>query len=324
MQFKDAAYRLTLLYVLILFILSLSYSIWLYNTAGNEISWVVAQVDGSGVGAGVSNVSDSFNTVHNSKDRVLLGLVFFNLFILGAGTLVSYALARFTLKPIQKSYEAQANFAMHASHELRTPLTALKAELQLAKRAPHTSKEMQQTIQSSLAEVDRLSKLTERLLRLASPAPGGYEKQPSSLLTAIAVAEKAVSASISQKEIQVRQPNTDTRLAIAADDLSEVLTIVLHNAAKYSPKRSQITIAYNSHDTLCEVRISDNGPGISPQDLPYIFDPFYRAPTAKGHAGSGLGLAIAKNILTHSGASISAVSANGTTIILQIPTAASV
>ena len=322
--FEDATYRLTLLYVLLLFILSLSYSIWLYGVAGGEISWVVSQVDSGGAGSGISTIPDTFNTVYASKERVLQSLVFFNLFVLGAGTLISYALAKFTLKPIQKSYEAQANFAMHASHELRTPLTALKAELQLAKRDGGISKAMRQTVQSSLAEVERLNQLTQRLLRLAVPRDHDPKRQNSSLLAAIAVAKKAVSAIIRAKDIQIIQPGHDVQLAIDVDDLSEVLTIILHNAVKYSPAKSEVTITYKQARKLCEVHISDNGPGISAHDLPHIFDSFYRASAVKKHGGSGLGLAIAKNILAHSGSSISATSTNGTTLILHIPTITSV
>ena len=321
--FKSATYRLTLLYVLLLFILSLSYSVWLYNAAGNEISWVVSQ-GSSGVSSGVSTVYDDFTIINTSKERVLQGLVFFNLFVLGAGTLVSYALAKFTLRPIHKSYEAQANFAMHASHELRTPLTALKAELQLARRSTHTSKEIQQTIKSSLTEVDRLAQLTERLLRLARPTARPTKKQSASLLEAVALAKKTLSSILDKKGIQLLRPSKDALLSIASDDLSEVLTIVLHNAAKYSPKKSTITISCHPHGKLYEVHISDDGPGINPEDLPYIFDSFYRAPAAKKQTGSGLGLAIAKNILAHSGSSIDAMSSNGATIILRIPAATSV
>ncbi len=321
--FRNATYRLTLLYVLLLFILSISYSFWLYNAAGNEISWAVSRVDGNGVGSGISTVPDNFGTVLASKERVLQGLVFFNLFVLGAGTLASYALAKFTLRPIQKSYEAQANFAMHASHELRTPLTALKAELQLAKRDKHISKAMRQAIQSSLIEVERLNKLTGRLLRLAGPATFDVKDQRASLLEALTVAKKTLSTVISEKNIQIKPPEHDVLLAVDADDLHEVLTIILHNAAKYSPEKSKVEITYKKRGKECEVRIRDSGPGISSQDLPYIFDSFYRAPAAKGYTGSGLGLAIAKNILAHSGATISAVSSNGTTIILQIPLATS-
>lgn len=324
MFFRNATYRLTLLYVLLLFILSISYSFWLYNAAGSEISWAVSRVDGNGVGSGVSTMPDSLGTVHASKERVLQGLVFFNLFVLGAGTLVSYALAKFTLRPIQKSYEAQANFAMHASHELRTPLTALKAELQLAKRDSHISKAMHQAIQSSLIEVERLNKLTERLLRLAGPTTSASKEQSSSLLEAMMVAEKALSTAISEREVRITPPEHDVNLSISTDDLSEVLTIILHNAAKYCPKKSEVVITHKKHGNMCEVRLSDDGPGINAQDLPHVFDSFYRAPTAKNHVGSGLGLAIAKNILAYSGSTISATSSNGTTIILQIPLAASV
>src|SRR5687767_5946081 len=95
--FNDATHRLTLLYVLLLLLLSLSYSIWLYSAAGNEISWAVSQSHIDDIASGVGNVSDNPNAVYDSKGRLLQSLIFFNLFILGAGTLVSYALAKFTL-----------------------------------------------------------------------------------------------------------------------------------------------------------------------------------------------------------------------------------
>lgn len=316
--FNSAATRLTYVYVAILMTLSLAASIWLYSVAGNEVSWVALQTEAvaSHPTAGV---------VQSSKDRTLQSLIFFNLFTLGAGTLVSYALARRTLKPIQKSYEIQANFATDASHELRTPLTALKAELQVAKKSGLRSKKAMNTmIDSSLAEVSRLQQLTERLLQLAEPSTHSGSQTRANLLEALAAARKTLRPMIAERQLSITVPSQDAQLAIYKSDLTEVLVIILESAGKYSPPKGTVCITCRPRGKMYEIRIHDSGPGIPAKHISHIFERFYRGENPGRQSGFGLGLAVAKNIVTAAKGTISAESNQGTTMVVCIPKATSV
>ncbi len=316
--FSSATTRLTYIYVAILMTLSLVASIWLYSVAGSEVSWVALQTEA------VAR-QPTAGVVQSSKDRTLQSLIFFNLFTLGAGTLVSYALARRTLKPIQKSYEIQANFATDASHELRTPLTALKAELQVAKKSGLRSKTAINTmIDSSLAEVSRLQLLTERLLQLAEPAMHSSSQAKTSLLEALTAARKTHRPIIADRQLSIIVPLQDTQLAIYKSDLTEVLVIILENAGKYSPPKGAVRITCQPRGKIYEIRVQDSGPGIPAKDIPHIFERFYRGDNPGRQSGFGLGLAVAKNIVTAAKGTISAESDQGTTIIVRIPKATSV
>ncbi|HET6747275.1 MAG TPA: HAMP domain-containing sensor histidine kinase [Candidatus Saccharimonadales bacterium] len=296
--------------------LSLTASVWLYSVAGNEVTWVASQSVSVGPAVGV---------VQNSKDRTLQSLVFFNLFTLGAGTLTSYALARRTLKPIQKSYEAQAHFATDASHELRTPLTALKAELQVARKSDLRSKKaMNAMIDSSLAEVDRLQRLTERLLQLAEPVTRPKPQTEASLQEALTAAQKVLQPGILSRKLHIVVPAQDARLAIHTSDLTEILLIILDNACKYSPPKSTVQITCQPKGKVYELDIQDGGPGILAKDIPHIFERFYRGSSSGRQSGFGLGLAVAKNIVNAAGGTIDAKSDRGTTITVRLPRATSV
>lgn len=316
-HFDRSTIRLTYLYVAILMMLSLIASVWLYSVAGSEVTWVASQ--------SVSVEQPAAVAIQSSKDRTLHSLIFFNLFVLGAGTLTSYALARRTLRPIQKNYEAQAHFATDASHELRTPLTALKAELQIARKSGLSSKKaIRSVIDCSLAEVDRLQQLTERLLQLAEPTTRLKPQTEASLQDALTAAQKVLQPGIAGRGLHITVPTQDVRLTIHAGDLTEVLVIILDNACKYSPPKSTVRITCQARGKMYELRIQDSGPGIPAKDIPYIFERFYRGASSGRQSGFGLGLAVAKNIVAAAGGTINATSGQGTTIIIRLPKAASV
>lgn len=298
--------------------LSLGVSVWLYTVTNSEVRQVALQSQA------VVNKPIT-EAIQLSRDRTLQNLVFFNLFTFGAGTLISYGLARRTLRPIQKSYEIQANFATDASHELRTPLTALKAELQLAKKSGfHSRKAMNAMIDSSLAEVNRLQQLTERLLHLAEPSVRPGSREGASLLEALATTTKTLQPVISSHELQIIAPPQDAQLAMHKDDLAEVLAIILDNAGKYSPPKSTVHITCQSQGKMYEVRIQDSGPGIAAKDISHIFERFYRGDGHNRQSGFGLGLAVAKNIVTAANGTIHAENHQGTTIVMRLPKATSV
>jgi len=295
-HFKAATIKLTLLYVALLMGLSLIFSVWLYNAANREltIAWSAE------ITTGVETFED--NLLQAGSQRLFGDLAYFNLVVFGAGTLLSYLLARRTLQPIERNYQLQEEFASNASHQLRTPLTILRGELQLLLRGKEKSPaHYQAAIASSLEEVDRLIALSTRLLRLsAGPVP---------------VVEKSNVKDIAQKTLAHLRPFTDKKgliikqhlrdavVPMAEADLMEVLSIILDNAIKYSLPKSDIelNVKVQSHQVM--ISITNQGPAITSSDLPHIFERFYRSAQAHGE-GYGLGLALAQKLVTEAGGTI--------------------
>lgn len=175
-MFASATLKLTSWYLLILMSISLLFSILLYQTSMNELitrfdSFAV-QLEDSMTNFSPDDIAH-FNEfrdfqIKKSQTNLFIALFYTNLAILLAAGLASYFLARKTLQPIEKSHEAQSRFTSDASHELRTPLAVIKSELEVALRDPKLSKiDMRELLESNLEEVDRLTELSNMLLRLS-------------------------------------------------------------------------------------------------------------------------------------------------------------
>ena len=317
-SFREATFKLTLVYVAMFMALSLGCSIWLYNVAAREVQTILSGSDKTSEvsiveDSSISTAQDPRVSVHLSNERIIRDLIFFNLSVFGFGTLLSYILAYRTLLPIQKNYQLQEEFASNASHELRTPLTALKAELQLVNRDTHVSKEpYHAAITSSLQEVDRLINLTSRLLQLTTPQTFRSVDHASALL-ATRKASQVLQVKIDAKKLSVIHPSHDYSVAIHLHDLVEIVTIILDNAIKFSPKYGTITISAVQKQHAVDILITDKGPGIASTDLPHIFERFYQSSKRPAQRGYGLGLAIAQKLTIEAGGKISVMSQPGKT-----------
>lgn len=303
-EFQNALLKLTFLYVLILMTLAFICSIWLLNVAGREIRTTLDQAAHDVVVfTGAEAIGEA------SEERLLQSIIFFNIFVFGAGTLASYGLAKRTLRTIEQNNRIQQEFVADASHELRTPLTALKTELQLAQRQAKTltPSEYSAILGSALEEVMRLSTLSERLLQLAS-ARSEPIKTTSSLKAALSAARKQLHGPIVAKKLKITAPPKDIGLQIARSDLVEVLVILLDNAIRYSPKGGVVSVTHRVQGEEAIITVQDQGPGISPSDLPYVFDRFYRGKPSKNNrkSGHGIGLSVARKLILVAKGKISA------------------
>lgn len=305
-RFETATTKLTVLYVSLLMTLSFVFSVWLFSTASRELT-IAWSTESSG---GVVTVNDDDRIVASSQ-RLLRDLIYFNLVVFGAGTLLSYVLARLTLQPIQQNYQLQEEFASNASHQLRTPLTILKGELQLISQDKNaTRSEYQAVIATSREEVDRLITLSERLLRLSSGPTVSTDK--SYVTQTIQKTIAHLRPLIDQKKIATKLDIEKVSVPINATDLAEILSIILDNAIKYSPIGGVIELRARVQNQQAIISTRDQGPGIAPQDIPHIFERFYRSKQASDN-GYGLGLALAQKLATEAGGSITAESKPGCT-----------
>lgn len=231
------------------------------------------------------------------------------------------------LAGLEQAFEVQKSFLSHASHELRTPLTTLTGTLETALEYDTTLPEARQSIAQSLEAARRLSALTNGLLNLAKVDGALPAFVPVRLDECVNEALALVRGRYPGREWRLAFGTlpTDTKadlfmLAGNADLLTTALLNLLDNAGKYSagPVRTEIT--YAASNRLC-VRITDTGPGLSPEELHHIYEPLYRAAGAIGRPGYGLGLPLTRRIvLRHGGRlEITSVPGQGTTATVLLP-----
>lgn len=333
-MFENATAKLTLLYLAIIMVISLFFSFNLYQLSVDELAWGYqrqnALIRGLPAFRPLFDQEDLAGNqvlvLKEGQERILLRLFYVNLFILFAGGVLSYVLARKTLQPIERSHEAQSRFAADASHELRTPLTAMQTEIEVALRDPKLSaSDARDLLQSNLEELAKLTKLSDGLLRLTRLDSESLPKSSVKVSSILKAAEQQVQAHINAKTQKVTIESAKS-LVVFGDKASlvELVAILLENASKYSPAKSEITITTSREGQYTLIAVHDNGVGISQKDIAHVFDRFYRADTARTKVdtdGYGLGLSIAKTITDlHRGfISVSSTEGKGSTFTVKIP-----
>jgi signal transduction histidine kinase len=263
-----------------------------------------------------------------AKKRLLLILTLVNLSIFGAAALAGYFLAGRTLRPIAEMVEEQKRFVTNASHELRTPLTSLKAEIEVNLRDRNLDLAgARQLLTSNLEEVNKLRVLADELIKLAQyqkSEKNGWRVENVSLAAVSAEAVRKVVGLAKSKDIRLVNKMSSGLVVGDRQALTELLVIFLDNAVKYSPAKTTVTLSAAKKGDQVFVRVTDQGLGISQADWPHLFDRFYRADKsrAKGAApGYGLGLAIAKQIVEkhHGSLKVQSQPRQGTTFTVGLP-----
>ena len=259
------------------------------------------------------------------------------LMIIMAGTIggffviiwAGHYLAQRSLVPIKTSWEKQQQFVTDASHELRTPIAVIKTNTELLLHHPdHTIEEESIRIAGILKESTRMGKLVATLLTLARADSNQIEMDfcgviLSDLLHDITAQIQPIAA---MKGVQIAA-DIDPQIEVTGDKerLHQLFVILLDNAVKYTPAKGKITITGHGHQGSVHISVEDTGIGISKEDLPFIFERFYRGDKVRSRddGGSGLGLAIAQWIVEKHGGEIYAdsVKGEGTQFHLQLPLA---
>lgn len=213
-----------------------------------------------------------------------------------------------TLQRLESSFSELKRFTADASHELRTPLTALRTVGELGLREPNNSSGLCETISSMLEEAERLSDLIESLLALArmDSSKVSVTREPIRIGELVADVGDSLSVLAAEKQ-QIIEVTGDDSVIVFGDRLllRQALVNIVHNAVRYSPPQTKITIRITCRDVLKVIEVADQGPGIAPEHHGKIFDRFYRVDKARAREGGhGLGLAIAKWSIEHQGGRI--------------------
>lgn len=197
-------------------------------------------------------------------------------------------------------------FVSNVSHELRTPLTSVKSYLEALNEGALTEPVAPDFIKVSLDETNRMMRMVTDLLHLSriDNATSHLDVELINFTAFITFIlnrfDKMKSQDEEKKYELVRDyPITSVWIEIDTDKMTQVIDNILNNAIKYSPDGGKITVSMKTTDDQMILSVSDQGLGIPKQDLPKIFDRFYRVDRARSRAqgGTGLGLAIAKEII---------------------------
>jgi two-component system, OmpR family, sensor kinase len=232
-----------------------------------------------------------------------------------------------TLARLEETLDRQRRFVADASHELRTPLTSIHSYAQMlevwALRDPHIGPE---SVAAIKRESERMMGLVENLLELARGDEGMKLHLKDNNLTEV-VEEAAVSAcaAVNGKVLVERlTPEQEVQRVSAVFDrerLRQAISILLDNAVKYTPEGGRVTMRIVEEDGSVGVEVSDTGIGIPEDQIPHVFERFYRAEEARSTEGLGLGLSIARQIAEDHKGSIEVRSklGEGSTFIIRIP-----
>jgi signal transduction histidine kinase len=259
-----------------------------------------------------------------ARQDLLVDLVYFNIFVIIAGTVLSYGMAKRTIRPIEKALEAQTRFTADASHELRTPLSVMQTGIETFRRNPAATKsEAVELLDSNLEEVAKLRGLSEALLKLARSDSQPLVLKSVNLSTIASAAISRVNSQAKLKKITVINDVSNVKALGDDSNLIELTVILLDNAIKYSSPHTAVTVTSRKLGKTVELSVSDRGRGIPAKDLPHVFERFYRADTSRSNTnveGHGLGLSIAREIVNAHQATIRVNSSpgKGTTFVVEL------
>lgn len=242
--------------------------------------------------------------------------------------LISIVFSRWALKPVEASWQAQKNFVADASHELKTPLTVILANNSILQKHGSSSVASQsQWIESTEHEAKRMQGLVNDMLTLArldEGVPGTQAHETVDLSTVVEGCLLQFESLAWEKNIQITD-RVDENVITKGDhkQLARLVNTLLENACKYAGEGGQVAVKLSRTGTQACLSVTNSGTTIPEEDLPHVFDRFYRADKARTHseaAGHGLGLSIAGKIVQAHEGSIGVASTDGqTTFLVKLP-----
>ena len=219
---------------------------------------------------------------------------------------------------LRRSDQVRKDFTANVSHELRTPLAAIKAFAEtLHEGAAEDPEHRAEFIQEIESNADRMTRLVDDLLTLSTLDSKARSRALESvdLMRVAAEVTATLKPLASRKELGLRLEPFHDIPPVRGDrgQLKQVLTNLLDNAVKYTPEKGLVRVSASCAESRVTVSVQDTGPGIPAEDLPRIFERFYRVDKARSRelGGTGLGLAIVKHIVEAHGGSVAVESRPG-------------
>lgn len=257
--------------------------------------------------------------------RVALALLVADVVVVAVAAIAAWALAGRTLKPIRDVHARQRRFVADASHEMRTPLAAIRSSAEGALATATTPDEWRRALEVNAAAAQRLTRITNDLLLLARSDDAANARRDRIDLSVV-VAETVEAFAAAHPDLPRAGLSLAPDLTVWADpsEIGRIVENLLDNAIRYGggPSGAPARISTRSVDREAVVEVRDDGPGIAPDDLGRIFEPFHRVHAESGEPdGNGLGLAIARSLAQRNGGGLAAASrpGSGATFLLSLP-----
>ncbi|HEY5234238.1 MAG TPA: ATP-binding protein [Verrucomicrobiae bacterium] len=228
-----------------------------------------------------------------------------------------------TFARLESAFAQQKQFASDAAHELRTPVSVMLTQAQTALNRERTAPEYRETVETCQRAAQRMRKLIESLLALARLDAGQevLKRLPFDFSKAVSDCVEQLKPIAEERGVKIISELSPLEITGDSERLAQVVTNLLTNAIQYNLPDGEVRVKLESQNGLAVLTVSDTGAGISAEDLPRVFERFYRADKSRSTGGNGLGLAIAKAIVEAHGGMIEVASEEnaGTTFRVRLP-----
>ena len=226
---------------------------------------------------------------------------------------LSYFLASVAIKPVKETWEGQKRFIADASHDMKTPLTVILANTDIIK-SQSGSGEWEKWLDSTRSEAERMRRLVDSMLELSSTEVSD-ERIVLSEISLSEISERTVlqmEAVAFEKSVLI-ESNIKKNVIIKGneDRLTRLLHILIDNGIKYAKGGSVLRVSLAKGKRFARLSVTNEGSYVNEDDLPRLFERFYRGDKARSGGGFGLGLSIAKNLTESMGGSITAENKEG-------------
>ena len=229
------------------------------------------------------------------------------------------------LSRLDRAFTSQKQLFEDLSHELKTPLTVLKGEFEVMLKKMRSKEEYESLLKSGLEEIDKISKLADNLLMLASFESKRIlpDRKRLDLGLLLQAAVNSAGKLANQKSVEIALSGVSGGIVINGDEQQLKLMVLnlVDNAVKYTPSGGRVTVSFEHGKEAVRIKVSDTGRGIAGNELPHIFDRFYRVEKSRSSGGFGLGLSIAKSIAeAHDGhIEVASTVGSGTSFTITLP-----
>jgi signal transduction histidine kinase len=226
------------------------------------------------------------------------------------------------LERVERASFSERRFAVDAAHELRTPLAVLRSGIEVILRRKRTDREYERALERALHDVATVGALADDLLAFTRlDQELSLDRAAIDLRCLAEEVIETIEPVTAAKHLSIETTLTAATVQGNREHLRRLIVNVLDNALKFTPEGGRVEVALESCNGRVELRIADSGPGIQQEELPLIFERFFRGQNGRNNSGKGLGLSLCREIVELHGGKISVTSrpGNGAEFLISLP-----